>query len=259
MKKNTKIYPWKIISGLIIILLIAFGIYLTANYSTPILMYHAIEKDKSGNFFVSPQVFYEQMKFIKDHRCRVLDLTDYCRLITEKKKLPRKSLVITFDDGYKSNLEAIKILSDFNFPATIFIVSANINIDECLSYPEITSFLKTTPVKIGSHTLTHEYLPEVDDIQLEKEIKNSKIVLENFFSTEIKTFAYPKGGFNEKVLKTVKEAGYLCACTTNRGFSKKLNPFALRRIKMTNRDLNLNLWAKLSGFYNVFKNPKKTY
>lgn len=254
MKKIIKIF-----SVIFIVLFIVLGIYIVSNRSTPILMYHAIEKDKSGNFFVSPQVFYEQMKFIKDHGYRVLDLADYCRLITEKKKLPRKSLVITFDDGYKNNLEAIKILSHFNFPATIFIVSANINIEECLSYQDITSFLKTTPVKIGSHSLTHEYLPEVDDTQLAKEIKNSKIVLENFFSTEIKTFSYPKGGFNEKALKTVKEAGYLCACTTNRGFSKKLNPFALRRIKMTNHDLNLNLSTKLSGFYNVFRNPKKTY
>lgn len=254
MKKIIKIF-----GVILIVFFLALGIYIAANRSTPILMYHAIKDNESTNFFVSPGVFYQQMKFIKDKGYTVIDLSDYCRLISAGEKSPRKSLVITFDDGYKNNLEAIKILSEFNFPATIFVIPASINNYECFSYQDITDLLKTTPVKIGSHSLTHAYLPEVTDTQLEEEIKNSKIVLENFFPAEINIFSYPKGGFNEKILKTVKEAGYLCACATNRGFSKKLNRFALRRIKMTNHDLNLNLWVKLSGFYNVFRKLEKPY
>lgn len=254
MKKIIKIF-----SVIPIVLFLTLCIYITSNRSTPILMYHSIDKDKTGNFFVSPLVFYKQMKFIKDKGFTVIGFSDYCRLITTGKKPPRKSLVITFDDGYKNNFQAIKILTEFNFPATIFVIPANLNNYECFSHQDIIDLLKTTPVKIGSHSLTHAYLPEATDIQLEKEIKNSKIVLENFFPAEINIFSYPKGGFNDKILKTVEEAGYLCACTTNRGFSKKLNRFALRRIKITNHDLDLKLWIKLSGFYNVFRKPKKPY
>ena len=83
--------------------------------------------------------------------------------------------------------------------------------------------------------------------------------LEELFLKDIKTISYPVGGFDKRVLKEVENSDYLCGCTTNRGFSKKLDRFALRRIKITNRDLGLRLWAKLSGFYNIFKKVKKPY
>jgi hypothetical protein len=60
-------------------------------------------------------------------------------------------------------------------------------------------------------------------------------------------------------LREVKEAGFLCACTTNRGYSGNVDRFALRRIKITNRDKGFSLWIKLSGFYDMFKKVRKPY
>jgi len=68
------------------------------------------------------------------------------------------------------------------------------------------------------------------------------------FSKNVELISYPIGGFSKEILNDVEEAGYLCACATNRGFSRQLDRFALRRIKITNRDLDFRLWAKLSGF-----------
>ena len=79
------------------------------------------------------------------------------------------------------------------------------------------------------------------------------------FGVKIKTFSYPVGGYTPQTVEDVKEAGYLCACTTNRGTSKELNRYALRRIKVTGRDKKFKLWAKLSGFYNIFKRVKDPY
>jgi peptidoglycan/xylan/chitin deacetylase (PgdA/CDA1 family) len=102
-------------------------------------------------------------------------------------------------------------------------------------------------------------LDKLSDAQLKEEIDVSKKRLEALFSVKIETFAFPTGAFDKRTLKELSEAGYLCACTTNRGFSRKLEPLALRRIKVTNNDNDFTLWAKLSGFYNVFKKPKKPY
>jgi peptidoglycan/xylan/chitin deacetylase (PgdA/CDA1 family) len=222
-------------------------------------MYHSLEKENKDYPTVTRKVFYQQMKFIKDNGYKVISLEEYCYRIKEKKKIPRNTVVITFDDGYKDNLEAVKILKEFNFPATIFVIVDKIGKDPYLDEDNIRFILENSSVKIGSHTLSHAYLPELDNKNLKKEIRESKKKLESLFSYKVKVISYPAGGFDKRVLKEVKKAGYLCACTTNRGFSSKPGLFSLRRIKITNRDLGIRLWAKLSGFYNSFRKVKSPY
>ncbi|MDP2922274.1 MAG: polysaccharide deacetylase family protein [Candidatus Omnitrophota bacterium] len=242
------------------LLFFSFWLYLYLNYTTPILMYHSFDKNKVENYAaVDPANFYRQMEFIKKSGYRVISLDDYCQMLKANQKIPKNLMAITIDDGYKDNLAAIKTLREFNFPATIFLVVDKIGRSEYLSKKDINAFLKNTKVNIGSHTLTHPDLPKIDNAQLKKEILDSKSKLTELFSTKVKTFAYPGGAFDERAMKEVESSDYLCACATNRGFSKNLNRFALRRIKVTDRDSNFTLWSKLSGFYNIFKKPKKPY
>ena len=223
-----------------------------------ILMYHSISS-KGCNICVSNKKFLQQMKFIKKGRYNVLSLREYCSLLKEKRGIPSRSVVITFDDGYRDNLKAVKILERFNFPATIFLIVNRIDKEGYLTQEDIKEILKNTKVEIGSHTFSHKYLPSLGRKELEKEIRLSKERLEELFGVKIDTISYPVGGFNKEVLKIVKEAGYICGCTTNRGFSKKLNRFALRRIKITQKDTPFTLWAKLSGLYYFFKKIKSPY
>lgn len=253
----------KLITGFIIvicILFVSFGLYIYPHYTVPILMYHSLDEARIGTYAaVAPQTFYKQMKVIKDRGFRVIHFDEYCRLLKAKEPIPRNLVVITFDDGHKDNVKAAEILKEFGFPATIFLIADNIGKQGSLSKEDIDTILEKTKIRIDSHTLTHAYLPDVDNQKLGQEIESSKRKLERLFPYQIKTISYPIGGFDERVLKKVKEAGYLCACTTNRGFSDQLDIFALRRIKITNRDLGIRLWAKLSGFYTRFKKPKNPY
>ena len=246
--------------GIVVIIFGSFWFYLDQNYELPIFMYHSLDKTGAEkSIVVSPERFYQQMKFIKQNKYKVISLDEYCKWIRDDKLVPKKSVVITFDDGYKDNLTAIKTLEQFGYPATIFLIVNEIGKGDYLSQADIRSFLANTNVKIGSHTSNHIYLPDVEEDTIKEEVIESKIYLGRQFSYNIETISYPVGGFNEQVLEEVEEGGYLCGCTTNRGFSRKLNRFALRRIKITNRDSSFKLWAKLSGFYNVFKKPKKPY
>jgi peptidoglycan/xylan/chitin deacetylase (PgdA/CDA1 family) len=258
MPKMKKIL--KISAILLFLASICFWFYLYQNYTTPILMYHSFDKDKIKTYAaVNPNNFYRQMEFIKKMGYRVIPLTDYCQMLRNNKKIPKNLVVVTIDDGYRDNLAAIEILKKFNYPATIFLIVDRLGEDGYLSKDEIVSFLKRSKIKIGSHTLTHPELPALSSAQLKREIFDSKKELKAIFSTEVDVFAYPGGAFNEPALKEVAGADYLCACATNRGFSKKLNRFALRRIKVTDRDNNFTFWTKISGFYNIFKKPKKPY
>ena len=247
---------------IVVLLLGSFWIYLNQNYATPILMYHSFDKSQVDTYAaVDPEVFRKQMEYIRVGGYRVVFLWEYCKLLKEGKTIPQNLVVITFDDGYKDNLKAMEVLREFGYPVTIFAIAKKIGKEGFLSREDIASFLadEKLRVDIGSHTLTHAYLPDQERSMVKREIFQSKKLLEDSFSQEVKTFSYPIGGFTEGALSDVQEAGYLCACATNRGFSRKLNRFALRRIKVTNRDSNFKLWAKLSGFYNAFRKPKNPY
>ena len=248
---------------LVVVLLFgSFWVYLNQNYATPILMYHSFDKTKVKTYAaVDPVVFRQQLEFIKAGGYRVISLVEYCQLLKESKFIPKNSVIITFDDGYKDNLKAMEVLKEFGYPATIFVIAKEIGRDGFLSRDDIVSFLvdEEIRVNIGSHTLTHAYLPAQERLAMKREIFQSKSLLKEIFSQDVETFSYPIGGFTKEALSDVQEAGYLCACATNRGFSKKLNRFALRRIKITNRDSDFRLWAKLSGFYNVFRKLKTPY
>lgn len=244
----------------VVVAIFFFWVWLSFHYSVPILMYHSFDKNLVGKYAaVSLETFSKQMDFIKRRGYRVVPLDEYCRIVREKKEVPHNLVVITSDDGYKDNVVAIKILKEFDFPATIFLIVDRIGQEGHVSKEDVRWLLENTSVRIGSHTVSHVYLPEAEDDVLKEQIDISKEVLENMFSAEIDTIAYPIGGFDRRVLKEVERSGYQCGCTTNRGFSRKRDIFALRRIKITERDLGLRLWAKLSGFYNVFKRVKNPY
>ena len=256
MKKVLKLAGILFVLGILI-----FLFYISSNYATPILMYHSFDKNRIKDYAaVDLANFYKQMQFIKKEGYRVISLGDYCRMLKDRRNIPRKAVIITIDDGYQDNLAAIEILRKFDYPATLFLTWDRIGKDGYLSTQDINTFLKNTKVGIGSHSLTHPDLPNIiSNGELKDQISGSKNKLEELLPVKIETFAFPGGGFNERSLEELAKAGYLCACTTNRGFSRKLNRLALRRIKVTNQDNNFTFWSKISGFYNVFKKPKKPY
>lgn len=242
--------------ALIPVLLLA-GLVIDRGYFPPILMYHALDKDLVGKYAsVSPVNFSRQMAFIKNKGYNVIPLKDLCLMIKEGRRIPRDTVVITFDDGYKDNLAGVKILREYGFPATIFIVGDYIGKQKYLNEEEIRWIINNTKVSVGSHTMTHPYLPDSGGEDLPAEIRGSKKFLGEKFGREIHTMAYPIGGFDRRVLKEVEDSGYLCACSTNCGYSKKTNLFSLRRVKIKDSDLGLKLWLKLSGFYNLLRTPK---
>ncbi|MFH1678976.1 MAG: polysaccharide deacetylase family protein [Candidatus Omnitrophota bacterium] len=258
MKRFRKI---KYILGVLVIVFLGFYFYLRANYYPPILMYHNIDKDLSekNTIAVSPDIFSKQMDFIKRHKYKVVSLEELCRMIRRQDKLPRNLLVITFDDGYKDNLTAVKILKEYNFPATIFVVLDWIDREGYLTAQDLEWIINNSRVSPGSHTLTHRYLPEVPIKELGAEVFDSKQKALKEYGMDLLTLAYPVGGFTAEVLIEVRESGYLCACTTNRGFLRRQDIYALRRIKITNRDLGIRLWGKFTGYYNLFRRLRPPY
>jgi peptidoglycan/xylan/chitin deacetylase (PgdA/CDA1 family) len=160
------------------------------------------------------------------------------------------------DDGYRDNfIYAYPILKKYGSPATIFLIANNIGTDaNFLNWDEVNKMSKDN-ISFGGHTKNHVYLPSIENKDiLRDEIAGCKEFIEKHIGIPIGYFSYPRGGFTEKVKLLVKEAGYKAACTTNRGYDilDKNDLYELNRISIRNRDTSFTLWAKLSGYYNLF-------
>ncbi|MFA7272064.1 MAG: polysaccharide deacetylase family protein [Candidatus Omnitrophota bacterium] len=240
--------------------------FLRSRYNVPILMYHSISPKPNSSIellIVKPEIFRRQMRFLKKHHYNVVPLSAVADLIRDNKKIPPRTIAITFDDGYKDNYTyAFPILKEYNFPATVFVIINEIGrpAQDRISWDEIALMQESGLVTFGSHTLTHPYFSkEVSPGSLKKEIRDSKKILEKKLGRKVDSFAYPVGRFDSRSRQEVIDAGYRLAVASNPGkaFSDK-DVFALKRLRISRNCSNLFIfWVETSGYYNFMRELKR--
>lgn len=231
-------------------------LWLKAQYVVPIIMYHKIDGNSAvSRLSVSPESFRRQMSFLKRHHYNVVSLEDMAALV-KKNKFPRKTVAITFDDGYEDNyLRAYPILKEFGLPAAIFIIPAMVGTDGYMAWGEIVEMSESGVITIGSHAMTHAWLPSQSVQKADSEIGDSKRAIESHLDKETAVFSYPLGGFNQAVRGSVIKAGYKIAVATNPGKKyPKHDLFAMKRLRISNSSDNLFVfWFEITGFYTWIK------
>jgi len=240
--------------------------FLRSRYNLPILMYHSVSPKPNPSIellIVKPETFRRQMRFLKEHNYNVVPLSEIADLIKNNKKIPPRTLAITFDDGYKDNYTyAFPILKEYNFPATVFVIVNEIDRpqQDRLSWEEMAVMQASGLVTFGVHTLTHPYLPEITSpAVLKKEIEDPKKILEDKLGRKVDSFCYPGGRFDAKSRQAVIATGYSLATASNPGrrFSDQ-DLFALKRIRISENCSNLFIfWVETSGYYNFMREYKK--
>ncbi|MBI3321269.1 MAG: polysaccharide deacetylase family protein [Candidatus Omnitrophica bacterium] len=230
------------------------------SYYLPILGYHRVGSFKGDHVpTVSAEAFERQLTFLARRRYRVLSLQELIEALDRWPAVPRRSVVITFDDGYEeTHTVARPLLKRFGFPAIVFITPAEVGLPGFATWEQVAEMARDG-LSIGSHTMHHAYLPLVREDRLAEEVIESKRVIEQRLGGyPVRCLSYPVGGFTPKAQALAREAGYQVACTTNRARTlNALDRLALLRIKVTERDAHpLALWAKASGYYNTFRQLK---
>lgn len=250
-----------IVGVIIAIALVGVGLWIKDRYVVPIITYHHIGPCMDPVLAlntVSTESFEYQMAFLKTRGYQVIAFDELVEGIKQNRKFARNTVVIHFDDGYDNNYtNAFPILKKYQLPAMVFLVSDAIGVKKGFMTWAQVKEMEASGVLAGAHTRTHQYLPRLTREQAIDQIAGSKRVIEEQLGHPIFHMVYPSGGFNDDVKLLVKEAGYKAAATTNRG-RDKLNRdlFELNRIRMKDSDSGLALWAKLSGYYNVFRGTK---
>ena len=228
------------------------------SYKYPrVLMYHMVcnhlpkNMSKFNRLRVKPSQFEKQLIWLKKHGFQSYTMSELVKL----ESIPEKTVVITFDDGYKDNFtNAFPLLKKYNFKATIYVVlnrflqnwatdkdlnqaSEELNSENMLSNTQIKEMLNSNLIEIGSHTLDHVNLPKISEDEKLKQIKESKEQIEKTFNINCNSFAYPFGFFDNESVKMVEACCYTNAVTTINGvFNKsKDSIFKIPRILISGR------------------------
>ena len=128
--------------------------------SAVIFMYHHVAHDTPASTTVSPARFAEHLQWLESNGFDVLPLISVLNRLSAGEPLPDNTVVITFDDGYRSVLsEAAPLLQQRNWPFTIFVSTDYVDsgYDGYLSWDELRR-LVDMGASIGNHTKSHAHL-----------------------------------------------------------------------------------------------------
>ncbi len=118
-------------------------------------------------------------------------------------KLPSKPVVLTFDDGWASQWNAVLELNARRMKGIFFVMGGSIGLSDAQ-----LRRMAGWGHEIEAHSLTHPDLPQLSDGQLYNEVAGSKKTLESRLGVPIHFFAYPYGSYNGRVIDAVAAAGY---------------------------------------------------
>jgi len=175
-----------------------------------------------------------------------------------------RCVAITFDDGLESVLEnALPELERRRIPATVFVVvqslgkhpvwmasdPQSVDSSKIMSLEQLRN-LASDLVTIGSHSLTHPRLTELNETEVRKEIFDSRTQLRNILHREITLFSFPYGTFTDALVQHCREAGYERVFTTlPQSAFKQPEEFVSGRIVVEPTDWRLEFYLKILGAY----------
>ena len=230
-----------------------------------VLCYHAVSRSWPATLAVSPEQLREQLRYLLNRGYRPATFAEVaCG------DAPDKAMAVTFDDGYRSNLElGFPVLAEHGVPATIFVPTGHIGAAGPMSWPGIDRWLGTPHEhelvglsweelrrlrdagwEVGSHTVTHPHLTSLDDESLRRELVGSRLACERELGEPCRTLAYPYGDNDGRVQAATRDAGYEAAAILALG---PAGAFRWPRVGVYSPDRSRRFALKVSGAVRAFR------
>ncbi len=242
-----------------------------------VLAYHSV--DNSGSWLsISPNQLREHLQWLKDHHWQGLTIDQLLARLDGQPGSGRE-ILITFDDGYENFLtNAVPVLKEMGFPATVFVVTDLVgktskwyekereNIKKFvdgMSFPkkdrqvldrmlehfsqerlmswEQLSRLEEFNVDVESHSCSHRFLSKLSAAELADELERSRGELQEKLGHASRTNCFSYVDFSSVVGKAAEAAGFEAGFLASlvTGAKEKNNRFALGRVG-------------INGFYSKF-------
>jgi peptidoglycan/xylan/chitin deacetylase (PgdA/CDA1 family) len=206
----------------------------------PILMYHVIGDPRPGapfpQLFVSAADFAGQMRWLARHGYHPVTLRAVWNHWHRDAPLPKRPIVVSFDDGYRSVAHAaLPPMRERGWPGVLNLTVKNLQVRGGLSARQVRRLI-VAGWEIDAHSVTHPNLTALDDTQLTHEVAGSRRKLRSLFGVPVDFFCYPAGRYDARVIAAVHRAGFLGATTTREGLARPSEPYELRRVRVSRGD-----------------------
>jgi len=211
-----------------------------------VLQYHRFDENRYPTTNIPMKLFTQQIEYLLGNHYTIWPLSKVVRYLMNDQELPDKTVCVTMDDAYKSvYTKAYPLLKKYKLPFTIFINSGPVLHESpyYLSWGEMRE-MGNFGAEYANHTYSHQYLVR-DGIKDPKKYKKHVVkeieMCENKIEKELnghvctypKMLAYPFGEYDKKLMKTVKELGYIGIAQNSAPISSKSNFMALTRFPMS--------------------------
>ncbi len=240
-----------------------------------ILTYHRVcNLPEIDDFtWLSVSAFAQQMAYLSENGFNIITLEQFIDYKDKNIEPPPKTLIITFDDGWRDNyVNALPLLEKYNFRASFFIATDYIDSDEVFSWLTLSKQsimlsrenkaywlplsrqdileMKARGASFGSHTKTHCSLSDVDESRAMEELRGSKDKLEEILSEPVRCFSYPFGDVAKSAKSLCQTAGYRAIVGGKvRGNTLKSDFLELRRITIYREDSFNKFKRNVEGAY----------
>ncbi|BES66242.1 hypothetical protein SANA_26810 [Gottschalkiaceae bacterium SANA] len=223
-----------------------------SNNQIPVLMYHHILPENQraalpyNAAIISFESFKEQMGWLHQQGWKALTLEELSKSLSNEDPLPEKSFVITFDDGYASNLFfAFPTLNRYNFPAAEFIITANLEEEirkwdgKKLSWKDVKAISKLFSIQSHSHTFHQQQddkpmLTVKTQEEIQEDLDFAWAEIDRHIEPGFRAFAYPYGVASQAAIDVLKNQDVQLAFTTKTGYvTKESDPLLLPRFSIT--------------------------
>jgi peptidoglycan/xylan/chitin deacetylase (PgdA/CDA1 family) len=236
------------------------GIEADGHQVIPILTYHDIQPVSKSRFTITPELLEQQLRYLSEQGYVGITLDDLTKFLRYERSVPRKAVLITIDDGYKSmKTIAAPLLAKYRFPATFFVYTDYIGTGgNSLSWADLRE-LKSQGFDIQSHSKSHLNLAVSKANEtaadrsrwLDAEIAETRKLMKQQLGGDIRYFAYPFGGFSPDVVGAVKDAGYALGL----GAKKGSNPFFLHRYRL--KRYSVTMQSDLTHFIQLLQTHER--
>lgn len=185
----------------------------------PILMYHSIsDDDPNNNLLIPPAMFEEQMAWLQENNFTAMSMDEALEAM-ETGKVPKRPVVITFDDGYSDNyISAFPSLKNHGLKAIFFVITDGVDNGYYMS-SDMLKEMHQAGMSIENHTANHLELDKLSREDAYDAIKRGQEFLRNIIGSDGNYLCYPVGKYSDETIEIAKELGVKAAITTEGGIS----------------------------------------
>ncbi|QKF91698.1 polysaccharide deacetylase family protein [Campylobacter sp. CCUG 57310] len=208
---------------------------------------------------ITPELFEKTLQEICNMGFKFINYREFKDILFERKNPRRKSVLLTFDDGYFDNYKfAFPILKELQIPAVCFLITDNISkfkrqnfdftlkphfkidykedLEHFLTLDEIYEMRDSGLFEFDSHTATHFSCKNNDEARIKNELERSQEKIKEIFPNKKEFgFCWPKGHFNETSMGLIKKSKYDFAFSViDGGYCVGDDKFKIRRIDISN-------------------------